>query len=741
MQNTQTNFLLSTSVNFLNKYSTVFIIFICILCGVLLRIGSLTFLSDSSEILFLHGSPLLTDLDAYYYLNNAKLLSENSFPLIDHQRAFPEGLALPQPAPLLSYLVVFLSKITHLNINWIGFILPSLLSLSIAIPVYILGVHWGGRITACFAVLISLIAYIYATRTAFGMLDTDCLNVTFPFLIAACFLKFGSITTYKRYYLFLGGLLLYILFLWWWDIALSVVTAFSLFPLTVALTFFYRPKKSEAITFYTLIISLLLTFLVFVGYQQFSDQIFNLKQFLLYVIKSSSLSTIFPNTGVSNIEQAGLTISEVAANTIGSVPLLIMSFVGLFLLFINKKAEFLFILPIVIVGFLSFTSVRFLIFLAPLTGLGFGYLLFLVFTRCPYKKTLMLLFIFLGCFLIQRSLSDPVIRTTFYKPQVIEGMFRASALTPKNAVIYSWWDDGHPLVYWTGRATIADGYVHDGERTVYLAIPFATDDFRFAANYIQFFATRGVSGINFLLKTMNVSQKNGLNFIKQILSNGPEKSVQTINDSALRDCPTPANVDNWQDFFFPHDAPPIYLFLEDRLLKPVVQSWIYWYGTWDTEKLSGDTLLPTIQLSSIEYRHGSLNTPRFSLDEKSGILGMDQAFEEPIPLSRLTLFQKNEIHTIDYRSQTDLRIASPKYLPEYLFGGDEKKYFSVSGQYSLEILPPPYFSFLQDTKIVDTLLKKLFLYKSEQANNYFSLVDEKFLIYQLWQVNGEKYKQ
>lgn len=734
------NKLPSVVITFFSKYSIVFIVFICILSGALLRTGSLAFLTDSSEILFMHGSPLLTDLDAYYYLNNAKLLTENAYPLRDAQRAYPEGLALPQPASLLSYMVAFLSKLTHLNINWIGFILPSVLSLLIAIPVYMLGVHWGGRIMACFAVLISLLAYIYATRTAIGMLDTDCMNVTFPFLIAVFFLKFGSTTSYKRYYYFFGGVLLYVLFLWWWDIAPSVVTAFSLFPLLVALIFFYRPKRTETIIFFSILTFLLFSILFFLGHQQLVDQILNLKHFLLYVIKSDSLSTIFPNTSVSNLEQVGLTLPEVAVNTIGNTPLLLLSFLGLFLLFLKHKKEFFYIIPIVIVGLLSFTSVRFLIFLAPLTGLGLGYLLFLLYRSCPYQKTSIFVFFLFGCFLIQTSLSDPPIRTTFYKPQVLEGMFRASTLTPENAVIYSWWDDGHPLVYWSGRATVADGYIHDGERTVYLGIPFATDDFRFAANFIQFFTTRGVTGINFLLDTMNLSQKKGLDFIELILSRGPEHSTQTINDSALKNLPAPPNTSSWQDFFFPHDAPPIYLFLEDRLLKPVVQRWIYWYGTWDTEKLSGDTILPTIQLSSINYHPGSLNTPRLSLDEKSGLLGMDQAFQKPITLSRFTLFRNNDIHTIDYTNQTDSRITSPEFLSSYTFSDDEKKYISSSGQYSLEVLPPPYFSFLQDTKIVDTLAKKLFLYKTVEANDYFRLIDENFLIYQLWKVNGEKVK-
>lgn len=729
----------TVSAQFFQKYSTVFVLSICILTGCLLRTGTLAFVNISPESLFLFDTPLLVNLDGYYYLNNAKLLLDNSYSSLDLKRAYPSGAELPEVAPLLSYLVAVIAKITGVDINWPGAILPPILSLLICFPVYFFGVKYGGKITAYFAVCITLTSYIYATRTSIGLLDTDCMNVTFPLLIAYFFFKFGSVISFRRYIYFITGLIFFVLFLWWWDMAPSAVILFAAFPLLITLVFFYRPSPKEGAVFYACLALLVVLSAFFIGSDHIHSLFFQFKRFFLYITKDTNLSAIFPNTGVSNLEQEGLEFYEAAANTVGNRFFLVLSFIGLFLLSIQKPKIFLYILPTFVVGMFSFSSVRFLIFLTPVIAIGFGYLASCISKLIANKIAKVVLFSAVGVFMLLQGIVEPPFRTSFYKPEVIEGMHRIKKLTPPSSVIYSWWDVGHLLIYWSDRATLADGKMHESERTVHLAIPLITDNYKFAANYITFFATRGIDGVRFFREKLNSNHEMAMASLNEIFSNGPEALNDFLEKTALNDVIPPSSSADWMDFFFPKNPPPIYLFLEDRLLKPAVQRWIYWYGTWNTKQKRGDRVLQSIHLTPFQYKKGALKSKRIRLDEETGILEMNEAFGKPFQLDRITWFENGQLQIKHYSDSQPAQPIKHDVLSAYQPEKDDQKYFTDEGRYSLELFPPPMPPILQDVKLVNSLAKQLLLYQDSKCAPYFILRDEKRLLYQLWEVRGDRY--
>lgn len=728
--------LIQNVASFCDKNLIIITISICLLCGILLRSGTFAYLENTPEAVFLNHEPLIGTLDGYFYLKNTQDLLNNTYSEIDQQRAYPDGVSIPRIPSLLSVIIAAITKNTPLSLHWTAALIPLILGLSLTIPIFVLGMHWGGRSMAIFAVLLTLLSYSYATRTAFGMLDTDCLNVTFPFAIAYCFMRFGAETSYSRYYYFLSGIIFFILFLWWWNLATSIVTAFTIVPLLTALLFFYRPPKKEAICFLSLLFIILCTCLLLTDFDTLQEQANRLVGFFLYVTKNNKLSSSFPNTALSNMEQVGSTISSLAENTIGSLPMFLIGCAGLIWLAIKNNRDFIYFIPLVIVGGLSLTSLRFFIFLAPLLALGFSYFLSQIFLLFPkIKKLLIVIYVCLFIFLAGQGLADPPMRTTFYSPSVLKGMQNIKNLTAKNAVIYSWWDVGHPLLFWSERATIADGYVHSGERTTYLAIPFATDNFRLSANFITFFATRGLKGIHSFLEQYDGNQKEGLDIIKKILSNGPDLGKDIITASSLKHSPPPACATNWLNFFFPLTPKPIYFFIESRQMKPVILRWNYWYGTWNTITQKGDPTLPTIMLGDIpQYQNGKLELPMISLDETNGTLFINGAFDNPIKLKSIAKYNGSLSVEFNYITPGDSRVTTPKFTKNHSFNGDEKQYFTSSGQYTFELFPKPYISYLQDTKLTNSVVKQLFLYKKHQQ--YFKLIDEKPLEYQLWEVHS-----
>jgi Oligosaccharyl transferase STT3, N-terminal len=732
------NRVIHTIATFLDKNLILIAISLCLLCGLLLRSGTFAYIQETPEAVFLDQEPLIGTLDGYFYLKNTKDLLNNTYSSIDHQRAYPDGASLPNTPSLLSVLLATITRITPSSLHWAAALLPPILGLLLAVPIFAFGMHWGGRNMAIFAVLLSLVSYSYATRTAFGMLDTDCLNVTFPFAIAFCFMRFGSIEKYYRYFYFITGIILSFLFLWWWNLAPSVVTAFSIVPLYTALLFFYRPPKREAICFFSFFLIVLFTVFLFVGLDTLKEHANNLLNLYRYVTKNSGLSSSFPNTSLSNMEQIGSSFSSLAENTIGNMPMFLVASAGLIWLSIKKFKDFIYLLPLVIVGGLSLTSLRFFIFLSPLMALGFAYFISQIFTIFPNIKIRSGISVCLFFFLAGQGLADPPMRTSFYNPTVLKGMKNTKKLTEKDAVIYSWWDAGHPLLFWSNRATIADGYIHGGERTTYLGIPYATNNFRLSANFITFFSTRGIKGIHYFLSQYDGNQKEGLDFIKAILANGPNNGKHLIATSSLNDVPFPPDTTNWLDFFFPGNPKPTYFFIESRQMKPVILRWNYWYGTWNTVTQKGDTTLPTIMLADVpEYQNGKLEIPMMSLDETNGTIFINGAFEKPINLKSIAKFNGSLSEKFNYITPEDSRISTPKFTQNHSFNDDEKQYFSSSGQYTLELFPKPYLSYLQDTKLSNTVVKQLFFYKKHTSQPYFKLVDEKHLQYQLWEVKSE----
>lgn len=720
---------------FFAKYSHIFILAAFLLPGLLLRIGSLSIIETTpDDILLDKDTPMLTSIDGYFYLDNAKRILNGTYSSTDKLRSYPEGVRLQEYPPLLSYLIAAFSTVFHVNYHWVATVIPTALSFLICFPIYFFGKRWGGNVCAYFAILVCMTSYAYANRTAFGMLDTDCLNITFPLCIAWCFLKFGTVENRIRYLYFASGMILAILFAWWWDQAHSVVLAFTIVPLLVSLVIFYRPPKRDWIIFSLVAITVLILLCFIVSPKSILEHVNKLKIFILYVTKSKFAASVFPNTGVSNLEQQGLSFAEIAANTFSSQLFLGLSFIGIVLLIFLIKSEVLFLLPLFVVGLLSFTSVRFLLFFIPILALGLGFILarasLLIKARYIYSASLCLIAV---C-LIFLSLADPPFKTTFFSPEILKGMNNISKNTPENAVIYAWWDIGHPLVFWGERATLADGMTHTGERTAYLGVPLASSDPHFAANYIQFLGNNGVSGIKRFIQATEQNPEDGFAFLKSLLTAGPDKTKSYISNSPLAKKKPPAPYPDWVNFIFPSEQKPVYLFLESRVLKPTFLHWLYWYGTWDTNALAGERTLPSISLSPMSYEKGKMHFPAFSLDDKKGILSMPKAFSANIFLDRLWALNGAQPVSLFFNNEEiqDLPIHdgyNPTKLPF--------SHFIMHGKYALEFLPPPFLSTLQDIKLVESVAKKLFLYNDKESLPYFHKIDARFMKYQLWKVNGD----
>jgi len=168
---------------------------------------------------------------------------------------------------------------------------------------------------------------------------------------------------------------------------------------------------------------------------------------------------------------------------------------------------------------------------------------------------------------------------------MVQAMNRIREITPDNAVIWAWWDHGYALTYYARRATINDGSIHGGELTVFNAIPYATDSFRLAANFMNFYVTHGKTGMRRIYRQFNNSPEKGLSFIKSVLKNGPEAGRRLIEEAGLKTDGALNSTDEWLKFFFPQKTRPIFLVCDNLLNRTAY--WWYWFGTWDIAASSG----------------------------------------------------------------------------------------------------------------------------------------------------------
>ena len=298
--------------------------------GLLVRTDDLRDWNRLPEASLYNGEPLLLTYDGYYYLRLARDLVEGTYESVDKLRGVPTPPARPNPPPLISIIVAALVKLTPLSLLWAGALVPPILGVLLALPVFAWGRHLGGRTMAFVAVLFTLIGNAYVVRSSIARLDTDCLNVFWAFTSAYCFLKFAKDTTMKRYIYFLIGLGVCALYIWWWDTAPFVAATTALLPLIPVLLFYFRPALRECLVFYACLAALLLLLLYSIGLDlphRFIEAVE-----IRYSQIVGDTAGDFPRIGISVSELARPSLREFIDTTTSNFLSLVVSAIGILLL-------------------------------------------------------------------------------------------------------------------------------------------------------------------------------------------------------------------------------------------------------------------------------------------------------------------------------------------------------------------------------------------------------------------------
>ncbi|MEC7563021.1 MAG: STT3 domain-containing protein, partial [SAR324 cluster bacterium] len=348
---------------------------------------------------FVGDRPMMTTLDAPYWLRMAREYNEGIYGK-DELRNYPSGSIefsekqndrIPdefrtvkrteekviryRDVPMLSFLIAKLVPFFGGNYYLAGtLIIPWLASLFM-IPLGIYFYRIGFPSAGLLGGLVATFCSEYFTRSSIGRIDTDMLNLFFPVLASLFILEAYQSKTYKNVLLFsaLAGLALF-LFGWWYN---KPGFTMAYFAVLLASLIFARVKIH-------IIAVCSLLFALFAHPDFFSSGTGSVIGFLKnYWVFEDTVQVVmedngtnpasFPNVFQTISEAARVPMSEVLRQVLTNPLTGWLGFLGFALLAFLRWRVLIPLLPMLALGLLGFqTSRRFIMFLAPLIGVGLG---------------------------------------------------------------------------------------------------------------------------------------------------------------------------------------------------------------------------------------------------------------------------------------------------------------------------------------------------------------------------------
>jgi len=239
----------------------------------------------------------------------------------------------------------------------------------------------------------------------------------------------------------------------------------------------------------------------------------------------------------------------------------------------HSRAAFLVLLPCLGLGAASlWAGNRFLMFLAPLFGIGLAWLcldllLPLLHRRGAPGPTVL-------CVLAGALLAAPAawdcLALNIRPNNDRNGVELASVINHKasaNAFVWNWWGPGYMQEYFTRRECLIDGGLQEPQRTYISAVPFATADPLLARNWIKFFSVHS-DGLDVLARLTGGPGRAAT--LLQAVFSAPARMPELLDSFGL-----PRDRD-WRAYLFPERD--VYLILmAGMLLRSTWNS----LGRWD----------------------------------------------------------------------------------------------------------------------------------------------------------------
>ncbi len=545
----------------------------------------------NKAVYFVENYPAMTTLDSFIWLRHAKEYNNGKFIIGEDDKyryAFDFGSKNKFPIPLLSWLLAKLSGFTNGNYYMAGiYLIPFLAGLFIiplGIYFYILGTPAAGILGG----LIGTFSYVYYVRSCTGRVDTDSLNLFFPFLASLLILLSFNSKNKKNEYIFASLTGLSMALFYWWYAKPGFTIIFFVTMLAMLIIKNYKDYKS-------LVISAVL-FIVFSNPLWFFEGISNLMFiFGRYFSLSNSSDANFPNILKTITEAQHTSVKQILFSLLGTYQVAIIGLI-LFLVSIPFKwKKLLPILPVFALGLLTFkSSNRFGMFLAPFIGIGLGFWLDYLWRYIDKKDKIQFIvrnsisytLIFIIFFALSGSTAFKFIPRPSIEAPIFSSFIDLRKKIDKKSAIYTWWDYGYAIEDVADLPTYHDGGNQHKPKTYFIAKGLVIDNQNKLYNSIKFFEQKG-------MKDINNSLENG-------------KKIQTVIDDVFNYKSTNDNETN----------NTIILFTRDMIGKYGAFSYV---GNWNFEK-NNSKPSGYNQLMCYEFKNNILKCNNSTVDLNKGVI-------------------------------------------------------------------------------------------------------------------------
>lgn len=448
---------------------------------------------------FVKDTVSLTTLDGYYWIRLAKSydnITDKNTP--DIYRGYPDhpysyGM---ESHNLLVFLINKMAKFVG-NYYYAGAYLVIILSSLFMIPLFLYLNQIGSFSTAIVSAILTTFEYSYLYRTFVGRVDTDCMNLFFPFMMTYIIYLIPKLDGFKKYlFAILLGITAY-LFMWWY-----YYPGFLIAYLGVLI--FYLLIKREK---FSSILFVSILFIIFANPKYFIYGFDNIKYFIFgskyFAGESLKVNQVaWPNIAEFISETQKQSWETILLYAAGHKYLGIIGLLGLFLLIYRSKIDMIPSIPILLLGIISFRSGnRFTMYLSPFLYAGIGYLIY--FSSEYLSKNILKLFkdyvrmfsenistIFATIFIVivLKHFSGINYKVTPSIPlDIQQTMLDLKGKFGKIPVVWTWWDYGYAYQDLAGFSTVHDGGIQGKERTYFVGLSLTLNEQVKLRNIVSYF--------------------------------------------------------------------------------------------------------------------------------------------------------------------------------------------------------------------------------------------------------------
>ncbi len=412
---------------------------------------------------FIDRENIITGYDAFYYARLAEELINGEYTTVDYLRDVPDFSCRSSFPPFISYLAFLFSKILPLKDIYAFF--PPILSVLFIIPLFLWLKKFSNIFVFISASLFGTLNVIYYSRTYIGKYDTDFLILFFVFLIGFLIISLlesiesKSLKKIVIYNLFI--VFSFIIFMWHYGKPVFSIF-FLLSTLLGYIAFFFNKKDTSKENFIYIFPVLVFFFSYFFISVNIGGILYKIKA---YFLKEAVSSFLPANPEAYVLELQPVSIEGLINLTTGNPVIFILSILG-FIIFIYKHFRYVIpFFPLIILGVFSLIGGnRFVMYLAPFIGAGFGYFVYLIFIWSKkYIKSKVLEY---GFYISVLFFSiNPNVFFIKIKPVLDEKVYYSLKEVKEkisDGYLWTWWDYGYFLEYMLKKGT----YVDNGNRNL-----------------------------------------------------------------------------------------------------------------------------------------------------------------------------------------------------------------------------------------------------------------------------------